>query len=343
MTDEKREVMRKYIRLDSPDGLCWSILQILPLVCHSPFNDSRDSILRYARPEVTRNSYHYFYIPKKDGRKRTIQAPIGPLKDIQTCLNFILRSYWRPDECVHGFANGRSIISGAKRHTGKPYVFNVDLKDFFPSVTWIKVYAGLKRIHIPAETAQFICDLCTVPSDACHSFKDVLPQGAPTSPILSNIACIDLDRRLSGLANSFGLTYTRYADDITFSSRYNIYQEKGEFRELLIKIIGDEGFSLNDKKTRLMKRGARQEVTGLTVCEKVNIPRRWIKNFRAQIHNMKVNGFTPEEYRSALGKASWVKNIDRSKGLRLEYKIREMKEPWMVGITDAADEDNILL
>jgi RNA-directed DNA polymerase len=110
--------------------------------------------------------------------------------------------------------------------------------------------------------------------------KNVLPQGAPTSPILSNIVCQKLDLRLAGLAKRFGLLYSRYADDITFSSLHNVYQNEGEFNKELARIIADQGFRINEKKTRLQKDGYKKEVTGLLVHGQVNVQKRYIKELR---------------------------------------------------------------
>ena len=111
-----------------------------------------------------------------------------------------------------------------------------------------------------------------------------LPQGAPTSPLLTNAICDTLDRRLAGLARRFGLHYTRYADDITFSSMHNVYQDGSPFRHELERIVSGQHFKINAKKTRLNHRGERQEVTGLTVGEKVNVARRYVKDVRAILH-----------------------------------------------------------
>ena len=118
----------------------------------------------------------------------------------------------------------------------------------------------------------------------------VLPQGSPASPILTNIVCINLDRRLSGLARRFKLNYTRYSDDITFSSMHNVYQENGEFMTELRRIIADQQFSINEDKTRLQKRGSRQEVTGLVVSDRVNVVRGYARSIGSLLYIWKRYG-----------------------------------------------------
>jgi retron-type reverse transcriptase len=127
------------------------------------------------------------------------------------------------------------------------------------------------------------------------SNKNVLPQGAPTSPILTNIVCYKLDRRLTGLAKRFGLNYTRYADDITFSSSHNVYGKNGEFLNELNRIIVDQGFTIKESKTRLQKEGFRQEVTGLLVGDKVNVQKRYIKQIRMWLYYWETYGIAKSQ------------------------------------------------
>lgn len=291
---------------DTLEQMCERIMIRLPLVSRKPHLLGMDDILPYRRPKVRMNSYHEFGIPKRSGGMRVIQAPCEELNYIQKAVNSLLREQWTPADEVCGFVQGRSVGMGAVQHVGMHYVFNTDLHDFFPSITAPKVFEMLMReLGMKPAVARLICDLCTIPVKEGH---DVLPQGSPASPILSNIACARMDRRLKGLAECFGLTYTRYADDITFSAPYNAFKEGGTFRICLERIIREEGFSLNEAKTRLQKRGGRQEVTGLTVNEKVNVPRKWLKGLRACIHRMEMDGFSPEEMNAARGKVAWLRH-----------------------------------
>ena len=218
---------------------------------------------------------------------RTITAPDGELKDILLTLAFILTERYEPTEEAMAFIRGRSIVNNASRHIGRNYVLNLDLSDFFTSITAGMVEHNLVRMGIPPLVAKEITTLCTYPSFVNHHIQNVVPQGAPTSPVISNICSMTLDSRLAGLARRFHLAYTRYADDITFSSNHNVYQPDGEFWQELQRIITECHFTINPRKTRLQKRGSRQEVTGLTVCTKPNVSRKYLKTLRAQIHKTK--------------------------------------------------------
>lgn len=190
-----------------------------------------------------------------------------------------------------GFAEGRSIVDNARMHTNQNYVFNIDLKDFFPSIDIKRVWNRLQRapFNFNAKVAYTIAGLCTMRTiqyreDLPFEEAFVLPQGAPTSPLLTNAICDTLDRCLHGLAKRFGLHYSRYADDITFSSMHNVYQPDGDFRKELERIISDQRFIINAKKTRLQHCSVRQEVTGVTVGQKLNVARKYIKDVRAILH-----------------------------------------------------------
>lgn len=233
--------------------------------------------------------YILFSIPKKSGGERPICAPCGNLKWFQLCLNEIFKALYTPSPYAMGFIEGRSIVDNARMHTNQNYVFNIDLKDFFPSITIQRVRQRLQLAPFNFNTniAWTIAGFCTVCSwliDINIASNFVLPQGAPTSPLLTNAICDKLDRRLHGLAKRFGLHYSRYADDITFSSMHNVYQPDSEFRRELQRIITDQGFTINEKKTRLSHCSHRQEVTGLTVGAKINVTRKYVKDLRAILH-----------------------------------------------------------
>lgn len=238
----------------------------------------------YCNPKHERNRYQQFYLPKKSGGRRTINAPKrGCFRYMLSALNEMFKALYTPSDHAMGFAEGRSIVSNAEIHKGQNYVFNIDLKDFFPSIRQPRIW---KRIQLPPfnftqEVANVVAGLCAMKVNKEDGTADyVLPQGAPTSPIITNMVCDKLDRRLAGLAKRFGLRYTRYADDITFSSMHFVYNEDGEFRKELERIITDQGFVINDKKTRLQKRSMRQEVTGVTVNEKLNVTQKYVREIR---------------------------------------------------------------
>ena len=243
----------------------------------------------YCNP-VHEKRYRSFSIPKKSGGKRVISAPCRGLMSILTYLNVMFEAMYEPAPCVCGFAIGKSVVDNANNHVGKNYVFNIDMKDFFPSIQQARVWARLQAApyNINKEIANVIAGLCCMKT---VDGKYVLPQGAPTSPILTNMICERLDRRLSGLAKRFGLSYSRYADDITFSSMQYVYSADGEFMKELNRIISDEHFSLNDKKTRLQKKNARQEVTGVTVNEKTNVTRKYVREIRQLLYIWQKYGY----------------------------------------------------
>lgn len=238
--------------------------------------------------------YSQFQIPKKSGDYRTISAPAEGLDDILHFLNRVFQALYEPKNCVMGFTENRSVVDNANVHLNQNYVLNLDLKDFFTSVDQARVW---KRIQLEpynikprmANTIAGLCSMKVVNED--NETRFVLPQGAPTSPILTNIVCEKLDRRLMGLAKRFGLNYSRYADDMTFSSMHNVYQENGEFMKELNRIISDQGFRINNKKTRLQKRGSRQEVTGLIIGSKANVSQKYIKEIRILLHTWEKFGY----------------------------------------------------
>lgn len=234
--------------------------------------------------------YKHFTIPKKSGGVRDIHAPVKGLKSMLTYLNVVFQAMYEPTEGAMGFVPGRSIADNASVHVGKYYVFNTDLKDFFPSIQQPRVWAvlQLKPFSLNKELASVIAGLCCM-QDA--NGDGVLPQGSPCSPILTNIICRQLDRRLTGLAKRFNLKYTRYADDITFSSDYNVFQDDSEFMTEFKRIIADQHFIFNDKKTRLQRSNERQEVTGLVVNEKVNVVREYVRDIRNLLYIWKRYGY----------------------------------------------------
>lgn len=236
--------------------------------------------------------YYSFQIPKKKkGEFRTIDAPCEGLKTIQQCLNVIFQSVYTPHLAAVGFVPNRSVIDGARIHLKQKFVYNIDLKDFFPSVTAGRLFKRLqsKPFCLNKDLASIITDLCCYTNAEGHN---VLPQGAPTSPSITNFICERLDRKLSKLATAYGLKYSRYADDITFSGIANVFSEGSNFHKSLIHIIEEEEhFKVNTDKTRLLHRGMRQEVTGVTINEKPNVSRKYVKQIRSLIHSWEANGY----------------------------------------------------
>ena len=242
----------------------------------------------YCNPNNTCHRYKQFEIKKKTGGIRLITAPkTQNFTLLLRCVNEIFKSIYTPSKYAMGFAEGRSVVTNADVHKGHNYILNLDLKDFFPSIEQARVWKRLqiKPFNFPQPIANILAGLCamknqrTMEDGTIKNFY-VLPQGAPTSPIITNMICDKLDHRLAGLAHRFGLHYTRYADDITFSSMHNVYQANSEFNNELKHIIETQRFFINEKKTRLQKIGGRQEVTGIIVSDKLNVSQKYVRNIR---------------------------------------------------------------
>jgi RNA-directed DNA polymerase len=257
----------------------------------------------YSNPRARRNCYHEFSIPKKNGTNRIITAPTNQLKMLQTILNVLLNVVVIPHEKAYGFVSGKSIVENARIHIKKNYVYNIDLKDFFHSVDQARVWTCLRlkplnlvgdRTNERDRIANMIAAICCkkilverldlASGKVVPVHKNVLPQGAPTSPILTNLVCQKLDFLLNRLAKNYNVKYSRYADDITFSSNKDLFQAEGDFLIRVNKIIVDQGFRINESKVRLQSAGYRQEVTGLTVNEGVNVSKIYIKEIRKWLY-----------------------------------------------------------
>ncbi len=267
------------------------------------------SLTYYANPDFCKKRYSTFTIKKKSGGERTINAPIKGLKSILRSLNFILQCVYEPHNAATGFVVKKSIVDNAKVHVGNNYVYNLDLKDFFHSFDRNRVKMGFIyepfNLNRERESLAFLlASLCTHPFEVNGEIKNVLPQGSPTSPTITNILCKKLDRRLTGLAKRYGAKYTRYADDITFSSPQNIYNDEDFIKELE-RIIGEDNILnisgrkieigpqliFNTDKTRLQKSAHRQEVTGLIVNDKVNVRKRYVKQIRMWLYYWEKYGY----------------------------------------------------
>ena len=235
-------------------------------------------------------SYREFSIPKANGGKRSIEAPNEYLLYIQKKLNSYLQDVYykiKPDSAYgfvqssQGEAHPRTIITNAQNHLGKSHVLNIDLRDFFHSISAIKV----RELFIEAPF-NFNEDLATCLALIC-CWKKRLPMGAPTSPVVSNLICLGLDKQLIALAKGHKLVYTRYADDLTFSSELFISEE---IILEIKKIISENEFMINERKFRLQSKFRKQTVTGIKVNQKSNVDRDYIRNVRAIINDIKWNG-----------------------------------------------------
>ena len=269
-----------------------------------------------------RGEYHTFYIPKKNGGKRVIEAPSDRLKSIQLWIKENILDKINVSANAKGFRKNYSILDNAKEHVNKDLVINIDLKDFFPSITYNRVYRIFSYVGYTNEVAHLLTQLCT-------NKKNVLPQGSPASPAISNIVALKLDKRLGLLAAKFNCSYTRYADDMTFSGCVGIKN----MLSIIEKIIIEEKFLVNAAKVRLQYKNQRQEVTGLIVNEKITVSQKLIKERDNAIYycskygvasHMQKIGCDKSFYKEHLyGIAYFINMVNKKKG---EYYLSKLDE-----------------
>lgn len=393
------QIKKDFAKMQSIEDLLQILNEVKPLIYGDksvPFK--LNQLTWYSNSKLSGKRYNCFKIIKKSGKERIIHSPVNGLKAIQKTLSIVLQCVYEPHIAAMGFVRNRSIVTNANVHIGNYYIYNVDLKDFFPSIDQARVWKCLQlnpfnliddnsvnkdrenlssklkvilfethpksknvlivtfdnetqaivsirksfikekdnvlplfcdddsylldtwhvklinnvpwliekkpsekpQIYKRSKIANVIAGLCcteleveriTESGEWKKESRNVLPQGAPTSPVITNIVCQKLDYLLTGVAKRFGLKYTRYADDITFSSIHNVYQPGSEFLKELHRIIAEQKFHINESKTRLQKEGYRQEVTGLLVNEKVNVQKRYIKQLRLWLYYWERYGY----------------------------------------------------
>ena len=293
---EKSVIRKRAAELQSKEGLLLLLNEIVKdeLGKDDAFSFSMQQLAYYSNPNNVHGRYRHFSIPKKSGGKRNIAAPSKGLSHILYYVNILLKAIYQPSDYAMGFVEGRSVVDNAIRHIGQNYVFNTDIENFFPSIEQPRVWKRfqLKPFNFKKPIANILAGLCCIKEkNDDGTVKYILPQGAPTSPLITNAICDTLDRRLSGLARRFNLHYSRYADDITFSSMHNVYKEDGDFRTELKRIIEGQNFKMNEAKTRLQKIGERQEVTGLTISNKVNASTAYVAEIRNLLHIWEKYGY----------------------------------------------------
>ncbi|MEO1492747.1 MAG: reverse transcriptase family protein [Pseudomonadota bacterium] len=278
--------------------------------------------------------YTQTFLRKKGGGLRVVEAPRPRLKAIQRKIlrEVLNRVPAHPDS--FGFVHGRNAQQGAARHVGEEIVISCDLADFFPSIPAARVHAIFRCLGYSHSVARLLTGLTTTrtPKDCAAALSDPeqwrqphLPQGAPTSPALANMAARRLDIRLSGLARSLGAAYSRYADDLTFSGDRGLAFDGGApVLELIGEIVSDCGFTLNPAKIRIMKRSARQSVTGIVVNRHLNIRRGEYDRLKGILTNCDRHGPEgqnrtghPEFRRHLDGRITWVESVNPRRGARL--------------------------
>ena len=277
---------------------------------------------RTAGPKL--RNYTYVRVPRANGPPRVIERPKARLKEIQRwILGEVL--VWIPaHDAAHGFVRGRSARTHASAHLGRRLVMRFDLEDFFASVSAARVYGIFRAAGYPESVAHVLTGLCTnvVPMDEPVSGRLArrlatphLPQGAPTSPALANLAAYRLDCRLAG----FGLTYTRYADDLVFSTDRNLRRLRVE------PIARDEGFRLNAAKTRVMGHGSRQTVTGVVVNVRPNVPRAEYDLLKAILHRAAHDGPGDLDPAHLMGRIAWVESLNPARGAKLRARFAAIR------------------
>lgn len=280
--------------------------------------------LRGFNPELPMFSFgdHYIEkrIPKNRSGFRVLMAPKPKLKAVQRWILTEILEKIEPHPAAHGFRKGRSILTNAAMHVEKKVVVCCDLKDFFPTITWVRVRGMFEELGFNPEVALSLALLCTTRDPVKR--RRCLPQGAPTSPAISNLIVRKLDSRLAGLAKKLGFTYSRYADDCTFSGQMSLVSA---LLKRFSPIVKEEGFKVNAKKGRIHRQGSCQRVTGLVVNDKVAVSRSERRKLRAILHKSGFSGLQaqnrdghPHFAEHLRGKISFIKMVNRDQGMKLQ-------------------------
>lgn len=301
---------------------------------------SRLRWLVYNREVDTGCHYHFWTVPKRDGGRRLISSPKSDLKAAQTWIARNITEHLPVHGAAHGFVPGRSTVTNASVHAKASVVFKFDIRDFYPSVTTNRVKGLIRKAGYNEQVATLIALLCTeFPREVLvlrgeryyvATGPRGLPQGAPTSPSITNALCMRLDYRLHGLAKSLGLRYTRYADDLTFS-----WHKDGKEAPVMRlkhgvgKIVADEGFDIKKSKTRILRSGRRQRITGLIVNDApsgppARVPRKTMRQLRTALHKLENGQQAVESLEQLRGWAAYVYMTDKEKGAKMLERISRL-------------------
>jgi RNA-directed DNA polymerase len=282
--------------LATPADVAKALGLTIPRLRWLAFHSDASEVVHYIR----------FTVPKKSGGMRELAAPHRDLAKAQRWIfqNILVRL--PAHTAAHGFVKGRSIRTGALPHVGQHTLVNVDLKDFFPTITFHRVRGAFEQLGYSAAAATILALLCTESPRRKVEYAGklfhvatgprALPQGACTSPAISNLIARRLDSRLSGIAAKLAWQYTRYADDLSFSAAAEAEPAKktGYLLARIRHIAQDEGFAVNEKKTRVLKRNTAMSVTGVVVNQQPGVRRRQRRRLRAILHNAKKRGLAPQ-------------------------------------------------
>ena len=300
--------------------------------------------LAFSRSVSATTHYINFKLPKKTGGFREISAPMPLLKAAQIWILENILNLVPVDENAHGFLAGKNIVSNARAHVGAQIIVNFDLENFFPSITYKRVKGVFRSLGYSESTATVFALLCTAPDteeielDGKSFFVAIgerhLSQGSPASPAISNIIARRLDRSLAKIAADNDFKYTRYADDLTFSTAEKD-ADVGKLMRQIRFVVGKQNFVVNENKTRILRRGRQQEVTGIVVNDKISIDRRTLRKFRAVLHQAETNGLenlrwgnSPDLIAALKGYANFVFMVDKEKGFAFQQQAKRIAEKY---------------
>jgi hypothetical protein len=304
-------------------------------------NVSELRFLAYSRKNAETSHYNRFKIAKKTGGFRLISAPSPRLKKTQTWILENILNNVEINSKAHGCVQEKSIKTNAELHVGKSVVINQDLKNFFPSISYQRVLGAFKSLGYSGQVSTILALICTEPEVVEVRLEDktyysqkgerFLPQGSPCSPAISNIICRKLDKRLEGLANKYKYTYSRYVDDITFSGGKEELKYISAILKYSKKIVKAENFRLHPDKLRIMKRGGKQEVTGVVVNQKTNIDKREYKRFKALIFQIEKDGIQGKNWKgnkkilpAIHGYANFIHQINPELGAKIKPRVKSI-------------------
>ncbi|HVW37484.1 MAG TPA: reverse transcriptase family protein, partial [Pirellulales bacterium] len=300
---------------------------------------SRLRWLAFHNEAATRIHYVRFSVPKRSGGVRELSAPHRSLAAAQQWIldNILVRV--PVHDAAHGFVTGRSTVTNATPHAGKHVIVNADLKDFFPSITFPRVRGVFENLGYSPAAATILALLATEAPRRTMVYAGqtyevatgprALPQGACTSPALSNLVARRMDSRLSGIAAKLGWNYTRYADDLTFSAEGEAGEKVGYLLARIRHIAQDEGFAVNESKTRVQRPNTAQTVTGLVVNHRVAVPRTTVRRLRAILHRAGREGLAAQNREGREHFEAWLRgmiayvsmaNVEQGEKLRLAWK-----------------------
>jgi RNA-directed DNA polymerase len=301
-------------------------------------------------------NYRYAAISRPHGTPRVIERPKARLKAIQRRVLHEILDWIPAHDAAHGFTAGRSAFTHARRHVGQAVVLRLDLEDFFASIAANRVYGIFRTAGYPEAVAHTLTALTTniLPPDVWHALPRSsdpnvidahsrlgrrlaaphLPQGAPTSPSLANLACFRLDRRLTGLAATLDASYTRYADDLTISGSARVLRGAAWLREAIAEVAREEGFAVNRRKSSLATRAGRQQVCGIVVNDRPNVPRAEYDILRAVLQNAARLGPAsqnragrPDFRAHLLGRIAWIEQLNPARGRKLRRAFARIDWP----------------